>query len=402
MGKIMGKLVSVIIPVYNREGTIKRAIQSVLEQTYCNVEVIVVDDCSDDHTRSVVSSIQDNRLYLLCQNERRGANAARNKGINNAKGDYIAFQDSDDEWLPNKLERQIELMEKQGFLGSYCAFYYYSDGQRFIFPRDFYNIDKYQSNLKTLIKYDSVVSTQTLIISRKILKMLDNQYFDEHMPRMQDFDFVVRILQQADLAYVNEPLVNVYKTRISITTDNNALYQAFARLLHKYKDFLDIKKFLNSLINSSTVITEKAENLIHGLGIIQKELTPLGMDCKDLMIERMSKYIFEQEELLEKQYKIFEKNLKDSQFAIYGAGAIGQEVYRCLKYKGLRPACFLVTKCEGIKYIDNICIISIDEYEDKENMVIISVSREHQLELVENLMQRNYKQFCIYQKFNRQ
>ena len=89
-------MVSVIIPVYNREKTIKKAIESVLEQTYTDLEVIIVDDCSTDKTIEVVESIADKRIRLVKSPKNGGACKARNLGIDHANGELIAFQDSDD------------------------------------------------------------------------------------------------------------------------------------------------------------------------------------------------------------------------------------------------------------------------------------------------------------------
>mgnify|MGYP002516567543 CR=1 FL=1 len=103
----MTPFVSVILPVYNREDTILRALDSVLMQTYRNMEVIVIDDGSDDSTAEIVRNCQDSRVRLVRLPVNGGANAARNAGIRLAEGTYIAFQDSDDEWLADKLEKQI-------------------------------------------------------------------------------------------------------------------------------------------------------------------------------------------------------------------------------------------------------------------------------------------------------
>ena len=94
----------VIIPTYNREGTLLRAVNSVLSQSFTDLELIVVDDGSTDHTRELVESIKDNRLRYIYQ-KNAGACAARNKGIDAAEGEFIAFQDSDDVWLKEKLAR---------------------------------------------------------------------------------------------------------------------------------------------------------------------------------------------------------------------------------------------------------------------------------------------------------
>lgn len=107
--------VSVIIPTYNRENEIARALKSVQDQTFQDYEVLVCDDASTDATRSVVTAYasRDYRIHLLCLPKNQGAGAARNIGMEAAKGHYIAFLDSDDEWLPEKLECQVKVMDAQ-------------------------------------------------------------------------------------------------------------------------------------------------------------------------------------------------------------------------------------------------------------------------------------------------
>ena len=99
---------SVVIPTYNREKTIIRAIESVLQQTYHDVEVVVVDDCSKDNTVQIVKGqySSDTRVLLYKQPQNQGACAARNKGVELCHGKYVAFLDSDDLWMPDKLEKQ--------------------------------------------------------------------------------------------------------------------------------------------------------------------------------------------------------------------------------------------------------------------------------------------------------
>ena len=104
-------LISVIIPTYNRENKIIDAVRSVLEQTYINIEVIVIDDGSTDDTYLMLDKIEDKRLKYVYQ-ENSGACVARNRGIKEAKGKYIAFHDSDDIWHKDKLEKQIRVLEK--------------------------------------------------------------------------------------------------------------------------------------------------------------------------------------------------------------------------------------------------------------------------------------------------
>lgn len=105
-------LISVVIPAYNAEKTIERAIQSVIVQTYSNIEVLIVDDCSKDKTVKIAISYakKDHRIKILQNEINKGVAETRNKGVAEAQGDWIAFLDSDDAWIPSKLEKQSEVL----------------------------------------------------------------------------------------------------------------------------------------------------------------------------------------------------------------------------------------------------------------------------------------------------
>lgn len=103
--------VSVIIPTHNRQRLVSRAVRSVLNQTYEDLECIVVDDASSDGTPQVIQTIEDERLVYLRHDRNRGASGARNTGIRAAKSSLIAFLDDDDEWLPEKLVKQVPLLK---------------------------------------------------------------------------------------------------------------------------------------------------------------------------------------------------------------------------------------------------------------------------------------------------
>jgi glycosyltransferase involved in cell wall biosynthesis len=102
-------IVSVIVPTHNRSHIIRDTINTILAQTISDIEIIIVDDCSNDATEEVISKLKDKRLRYLRHDINRGAAAARNTGIKAAKGKYVAFLDSDDEWKPEKLERQLDV-----------------------------------------------------------------------------------------------------------------------------------------------------------------------------------------------------------------------------------------------------------------------------------------------------
>lgn len=112
-------LVSIIMPSFNTGRFIGESIQSVLNQTYTNWELLIVDDCSIDHTEKVVFSFKDDRIRYFRNEENVGAALARNRAMREARGEWIAFLDSDDLWMPEKLEKQIAFMNQNGYVFSY-------------------------------------------------------------------------------------------------------------------------------------------------------------------------------------------------------------------------------------------------------------------------------------------
>lgn len=118
----MNDLVSIIMPSYNTAQYIAETIQSVLTQTYTNWELIIVDDCSIDNTDEIIATFTDSRIRYLKNEHNSGAAVSRNRALKEAKGKWIAFLDSDDVWHPEKLEKQISFMEKNGYAFTYTEY----------------------------------------------------------------------------------------------------------------------------------------------------------------------------------------------------------------------------------------------------------------------------------------
>lgn len=232
---IENEYVSVIIPTYNREKTIYRAIMSVLNQTYKNLEVIIIDDCSIDRTKEIVKNIKDERIRYIKLEKNSGANFARNKGIELAKYDLIAFQDSDDEWYENKLEKQLEFMLKNNYEMIGCSYrQFISDKFNKIIP-DF----EIEGNYFNILLKKNFLSTQTLLGYKYIYQ---NEKFDEKLPRFQDWDFMIRVCQKYEVGFIKEPLVDVYVQDDSISKNNYKLVKAIKRMIYKYKKYYSDKE----------------------------------------------------------------------------------------------------------------------------------------------------------------
>lgn len=227
-------MVSVIIPTYNRAATIGRAIDSVLQQTYTDIELIVVDDCSEDNTGEIVGKYNDDRLRFIKHEFNQGACAARNTGIEHARGEFIAFQDSDDCWLPDKLEIQLSLMDKIHADICFCSMHRYG------YPAD---KPEYYPDLESgVVSYEklllkSLVSTQTILTKRTVAEEFK---FDPEVKRMQDYDWIIRAAENNVVVFAKEAMVDVYLQDDSITTsDYGKLLETNLVFLNKYKYLFD-------------------------------------------------------------------------------------------------------------------------------------------------------------------
>lgn len=394
----MEPLISVVIPVYNREKTILRALNSVLGQTYPNIEVIVVDDGSTDATVQIVRNCIDERVRLICLSGNQGANRARNAGISEAKGDYIAFQDSDDEWLTDKLEKQLAYMLKTSVKAVYCPYILVDAGKTCIVPENYTNQDICEKNVAETLKKNNVVGTPTLMVKRELFSQIG--MFDVEMKRMQDYEFVIRLVKNGPLGYVKEPLVKAYRMKLGISCNTHLILEAYAKVLEKHSDFVDINTvFRRYLWNAETLWNgqihwselDKIVELISksGKGITREE-------CYKTAIQYFYNQDWMKTKVLTDWYLSFRDNLKEGEFAIYGAGMWGQEAYFAMKKENYIPKCFVVTEQEEETTIDGIPVWTLAKLDDLEMPVIIAVSWEKQKELIRNLANKGMYRFCIY------
>src|SRR4030042_1588084 len=195
--------VSVIIPTYNRAHLLNRAIKSILVQTFGDFEIIIVDDASTDNTERIVKSIDDKRILYIRHENNKGGSAARNTGIRQARGKYIAFLDSDDEWLPEKLEKQLKVFERStnsvGLV--YTGIIKESKQRRSVHQSR-------ENTAQAILAENYVGTTSTPLIKKECF--LKTGLFDETLPSAQDWDMWIRIGQYYEFDFVTEQLVKYY------------------------------------------------------------------------------------------------------------------------------------------------------------------------------------------------
>lgn len=224
-------MVSVVIPYYNRRNLIVDCLKSILAQTYSNLEVIIVDDGSNDHAEEVLAPYLGERVRYYRYEPNQGACHARNVGVSMARGEYIAFQDSDDIWHPEKLEKELEYLLAGGWDMVFCGMnrkdiqnkrvlYYPADG-----------FDEQKSTFAQLL-YANRISTQTILEKREMAQRL---HFDESFRRFQDWDYALQAaMAGVKMGYLPIALVDseIQADSISAKVRNG---EAQEHLYQKYK-----------------------------------------------------------------------------------------------------------------------------------------------------------------------
>ncbi|MEM1146082.1 MAG: glycosyltransferase family 2 protein [Pseudomonadota bacterium] len=259
--------VSVVIPTFNREHTLRRAAQSVLAQSYTNLELIIVDDGSTDNTQAVIESLHDPRVKSFRFTENQGANAARNRGLKEASGIFIAFQDSDDEWLTDKLQQQVDACRASGSFACFCRL---SRDERLagrFVPKSSYRLVPGQANHANSLLYGSYMSNQTLLLHRNCF---ETETFDESLGRLQDWDLCMRIAGRYDFYYLAEVLVRAFTGSDRISTGAKTYVSAVQQICAKNKaSYRKNPSALATVTLNASVLALKAGNLKGGFEMLR-------------------------------------------------------------------------------------------------------------------------------------
>ena len=228
-----GPLVSVIITTHNRLDLLKKAIDSVRNQSYKNFELIVVDDASIDGTKEYCEGLDFDYIYIP-QEESKGGNHARNIGIKSAKGKYCAFLDDDDRWKESYLEKMVGLIEEKGcgmvYSGVTCEQYNGDDVQY----EDI--VHGFDGDLSTIVLYCAFASTSCMMVNKELLNHIG--MFDENLTAWQDYELVLRIAQETSIYVVREPLIYyriVANDRICVSSNYSNWKQSYRYIYRKHK-----------------------------------------------------------------------------------------------------------------------------------------------------------------------
>lgn len=237
--------VSIILPVYNRAHVISRALTSILNQSFKDIEVLLVNDASTDNLNTALMAYSDPRLRILEHTYNKGAAAARNTGIKAARGELIAFLDSDDEWSQTKLEEQISHFEQskqenRNVAGSFTSFYLKK-------PNDTEEIRRF----KTIKKWKHyflegclISPGSTLLVEKGVYK--DIGLYDQSLERFEDWDWLLRFSKKYQLVAYDSPLSKVYLEKKCLYQSVPSALKKMTRKHRKELSFYEKIKFLTT------------------------------------------------------------------------------------------------------------------------------------------------------------
>jgi glycosyltransferase involved in cell wall biosynthesis len=248
-------LVSVIMPTYNHARYIGEAIESVLNQSYKNFELIIIDNYSTDNTTEIVASYNDNRIkYLKFRNNGIIA-ASRNHGLKNSSGKYVAFLDSDDIWLPEKLGLQIDLMESNNEIGLSYVLYSHllEDGSvKGLFPKSGHRL---KGNVFTSLYRKSVIANSGTVVRMEVFKELGLLDENPKLVTIEDYEMWLRIAKSRPIDYIDHKSLLLYRIRYdnsSNMTKSFTRWQKEMLLANKYSHAVG-KLYYISVVCTKTI-----------------------------------------------------------------------------------------------------------------------------------------------------
>lgn len=259
--------ISVVIPTHNRAHLIGQAIDSVLAQTYKDYEIIVVDDGSTDNTRELLSEYWDSISYIYQENQ--GASAARNTGIKVAKGNYISFLDSDDWYLPNRIEKHVEILEQFNDISIVYSNFSQADANGNILKREAVAQSQLRSGYifeEVLLRKAMFGNVQTWTVNRKCFEEIG--YFNTELKMSEDRELSLRLAKKYKIYAIKEPLVVIRQIPSSL-----GRCSAKEREYYRFK-FLDI--LFDEFKDDPVVLANKKKVIadyyfMAGLGYIKEE-----------------------------------------------------------------------------------------------------------------------------------
>lgn len=389
-------MVSVIIPTYNRAAIINRSIASILHQTYQDFEIIVVDDGSTDETLKRIMELNDPRIrYFKCE-KRRGANNARNIGIQNAGGEYIAFQDSDDIWRNTKLEKQMDMFRKEENLDIIYSRYELCslNGKHILVPYKKFKEYELQDDIIYTLANSNVIGTPTMVVKKRCFT--ESGMFDPDLQRLQDWEINLRFIQKYKYGFVDEVLVDAYESKGSITSRNDIFLDSWIYILKKHQEFFETQgklvQHLGSLIKIA-VEENRLEELQKAFGtnlFIQSIYFNEREQAARQNIIRQNYSLVKEWILKEKESKLinsFFSRYQANSTALYGFGDIGKLLVSVLEKENVdKIRCIIDRNPDLDTSYKQIASEELKKEDLADVQIVIITAIAHEMQIREHLM----------------
>jgi len=244
------KKVSVVIPTYNRSKELLKSIKTVLDQSYKGkIEIIIIDDSKESQQKTInekfseIIKDSENRIIIYIHKAKKeGSPAARNIGIKEAKGEYIAFLDDDDEWLSEKIEKQVEIMEKYKDVGLVIC---YSIDKRF--GRERVSRPTEIITHETVLKAFNLSSSSAYLVRKDALKKTNG--FDISLPSAQEYDLAIRLSEHYKVRCVPDMLMIQNETKGQISENWNRKIKGLIAIYHKHSKKYSSINFIDGMLN---------------------------------------------------------------------------------------------------------------------------------------------------------
>jgi glycosyltransferase involved in cell wall biosynthesis len=244
-------IISVIIPTYNREGTILRSIYSALNQDYKNIEIIIIDDCSSDDTLEIIRAIKDLRLKVIPLKNNRGPSHARNVGISASSGEFVVFLDSDDEWLPFFIRESLLMINKTSSMMTYAK-YKVNNDRELPTHKELINFNSSNDKLTSLL-FGNIIALPTLMFRRS--ELVHYNGFDESLSAYEDYDLLLRILQdRKKIAFLDKVTLVVHRSEGSVNSITKNIFTSLNRIREKNRLTIQSNKKLVYSWNKASLI----------------------------------------------------------------------------------------------------------------------------------------------------
>lgn len=263
--------ISVVIPTYNREKHIKKSIESVLAQKADHErfeirEIIVVDDHSTDNTQEIIDSISDPRIKYIYQKENGGPGAARNKGVDIAKYEWIAFHDSDDIWVSDKLLKQVTYIDEHPGCEMVCGSTkqtYNGQTTIMVLPEEYNEVGFFATK--------NYVDAPTILIKKE--RFLSIGGFDVDLKALEDWDFGLRYADIYRIGFVNEILIEKTPLDGGVSSHVGNYFEARCRIITKNREILERHGCFEKAMEHLLIIADQAGVLKETAAMLELYLT---------------------------------------------------------------------------------------------------------------------------------